>query len=157
MSQFKMTDEQFNRLVRMNFGVAPAWCKGAIATNSGWVNPRTKEVLFASAGLARRIQEFEAEKARRAAAKDTSAPAKEPAAEPVHAAKKVVQPAPVVEKKEEPKVEVKAESTEPKRWFDALAIDVEEVEEPKVEAKEENEAPKVSEKKSKGKGKKSKE
>lgn len=61
----RMSDEVYNHLVRMKFGVAPRWCANAVATDAGWTNPRTGEVLMAFRGLATRINEFNAEKARR--------------------------------------------------------------------------------------------
>lgn len=74
-----MNDKLFNELVAANFGVAPAWCSGAVATDNGWVNPKTKEIYSCIPNLKTRIEEFEAEKARRAAIKEEVAPVVEAA------------------------------------------------------------------------------
>ena len=58
----RMTDDQFKKLDARKVDQPPAWAKGAIATNAGWVNPRTREVLFAHGGLARLIQAYQEEK-----------------------------------------------------------------------------------------------
>lgn len=110
----RMSDEAFDHLVRMNFGKAPRWCANAVATDHGWVNPRTGEILMASRGLATRINEFEAEKARREklAAEAAKAEDKKPVS-PVKVKDKVEVPvkevAPVVEPVVEPEVEKVAE------------------------------------------------
>lgn len=62
----RMSNEAFENLVSIGFGTPPRWCGNAIATDKGWTNPKTGEVLLASRGLASRINEFEAEKKMRA-------------------------------------------------------------------------------------------
>lgn len=62
----RMSEETFQNLVSIGFGKPPRWCSKAVATDAGWTNPKTGEILMASRGLASRINEFEAEKQMRA-------------------------------------------------------------------------------------------
>lgn len=62
----RMSDEAFENLMAIGFGKPPRWCANSVATDKGWTNPKTGEVVLASRGLASRINEFEVEKKKRA-------------------------------------------------------------------------------------------
>lgn len=60
--QRTMPDWMYNRYVRMKIDQPPKWCKNAVPSDRGWVNPKTGELLVGRKGLKRKIEEFLIEK-----------------------------------------------------------------------------------------------